>query len=306
MKDFYIEERCTQNWDDMPKTPNGTYCGQCSMEVYDFTNKSSEEIRAMLFQFRDKQLCTRMTKEQETKLNNDFEIWKTSTKKHMQRATFFTFLLVFGLTFISCNEIQDEKKLETFRQEALNIIDYQNVISENVELQNEITDPSNDIALPDVQEELIYEIIDTDVAEISFDTVVISKEDIASMPNRQYVLGGAVYSTVHYTDYLNEVVPEKEKQYDDKGREIPTEFNAVAFPNPSSGLTNLNLEIPEDSEINISVHNMTGQMIHDFKTRMYLPGTHELGFDLTDHPTGIYLVIIQSKNYKEIVRVSKL
>ena len=82
MKDFYIEERCTQNWDDMPKTPKGTYCSQCSMEVYDFTNKTPDEIRAMLYKFKDERLCTRMSRDQEAQINNDFVQWKISSKSH--------------------------------------------------------------------------------------------------------------------------------------------------------------------------------------------------------------------------------
>jgi hypothetical protein len=79
----------------------------------------------------------------------------------------------------------------------------------------------------------------------------------------------------------------------------------MAFPNPTAGLTNLRLDIPETSELNISVHNMTGQMIHDFNTREYYPGKHELGFNLTDQPIGMYLVIVQSEKFKKIVRVNK-
>lgn len=303
MKDFFIEERCTQSWDKMPKTPNGTYCSQCSMEVYDFTNKSPEEIRAMLYRFKDKQLCTRMSVEQETQLNTDFQLWKHSTKHHMQQVTLFTFIIVFGLTFISCTEINDQEQIEQFRQEAIKVIESDSEYNANI---IEITDPSNDIAAVSTHEIDIPEIIDVNVEMLSKDTVLISKECFANLPEREYILGGAVISTVHYAEYLHDVVPEKDKQYDEKGREIPTEYEAIAFPNPTSGPSHLQLSVPEEGEINISIHNMNGQVVHDFSTHTYLPGTHELGFDLTDHPTGMYLAIIQSANFKEIVRISKL
>ena len=303
MKNFYIEERCTQNWDDMPKTSNGTYCGQCSMEVYDFTNKSSEEIRAMLYQFRDKQLCTRMSVEQENNLNRDFELWQLSTRKHMQRATLFTFLIVFGLSIVSCSQESDKHQIETVRQQAIEVL----TTNEVSNVTEEITDPTSDeIKMVQVktleQEDTIYFIDDIQLQEeVKMDEVVCFGE----IPEREYVLGGAVMHRVEYVNYLEEVVPEKDKQYDDQGREIPTEYDLIAFPNPTAGLTSLKLEIPETSELNISVHNMSGQEIHDFKTRVYFPGTHELGFDLTDHPSGMYLVIVQSEKFKKNVRVSK-
>lgn len=304
MKDFYIEERCTQNWDKMPKTPNGTYCDQCSMEVFDFTNKSSEEIRAMLLRFKNTQLCTRMTVEQEAKLNREYEIWKVGTKKHMQRATFFSFLIVFGLSFISCTEEKDREELSNFRQQIIESFKKEPESKlESIEASN-ITDPTSDIkerelsAVPEIiQEEVII--------ERTADEVVCVIEGIKDIPERQYILGGAVISTVHYADYLEEVVPEKDKQFDDEGREIPTEFSALAFPNPTRGLTTLKLEIPDSSDINISVLSLNGQKLHDFETRTYYPGTHELGFDLTDYPAGMYLIMIQSAKFKDIVRVSK-
>lgn len=302
MKNFYIEERCTQNWDDMPKTSNGTYCGQCSMEVYDFTNKTSEEIRAMLYQFRDKQLCTRMTVEQENTLNRDYELWKLSTRKQMQRATLFTFLIVFGLSIVSCSEESDKHQIESMRQQAIELITSKEVTQSGIE----ITDPTSDeievIAVePVIPEDSIYLIEDIQMEEAKVDEVICFGE----IPEREYVLGGAVMHRVEYVNYLEEVIPEKDKKYDDQGREIPTEYDLIAFPNPTAGLTNLKLELPETSDLNISVHNMSGQQIHDFKTREYYPGTHELGFDLTDHPSGMYLVIVQSENFKKIVRVSK-
>lgn len=301
MKNFYIEERCTQNWDDMPKTSNGTYCGQCSMEVYDFTNKSSEEIRAMLYQFRDKQLCTRMTKDQEETLNRDFELWQLSARKHMQRATLFTFLIVFGMSIVSCSQESDKQQIETTRQQAIEVLN----TTEASHLADEITDPTSDeIEIAQVELVESKDTVDYTV-EMQLEEISCETDIMVNFPEREYVLGGAVMHRVEYVNYLEEVVPEKDKQYDDQGREIPTEYDLIAFPNPSTGLTNLKLEIPEMSELNISVHNMSGQMIHDFKTREYFPGTHELGFDLTDHPTGMYLVIVQSERFKKIVRVSK-
>ena len=140
MKNFYIEERCTQNWDDMPKTTKGTYCGQCAMEVHDFTDKTSEEIRSILYQYRDKQLCTRMTVEQENTLNRDFMLWQHSARKEMQRATLFTFLIVFGLSFVSCSEETDKQQFESARQQAIELL----TTKENTNKIAEITDPTSD------------------------------------------------------------------------------------------------------------------------------------------------------------------
>lgn len=306
MKNFYIHEMCTQNWDDMPKTQNGTYCSQCSMEVYDFTNKTPDDIRKMLHKFKNERLCTRMTRDQEAQLNRDFETWKLSTNKHMQRATFFTFLLVFGLTFISCSVESDKEQISQVRDQALEVINSKmNSSFEEIKITNPTTD-FNQTTAEDVETiEYYYPIEMESILQASLDTVYLTKEDIASMPEREYVLGGAVVQCVEYIDYLDQVVPEKEKRYDKNGVLIPDEFGLTAYPNPTSGPTSLKLEVPNDEQIQISVLNMTGQVIRDFGQKKYDSGTHELHLDLTDHPAGMYMVVVQSQSFEKITRISK-
>lgn len=38
---------CSQDWDDMRPTAHGRHCDQCQHEVYDFTDLSVDEIRAL-------------------------------------------------------------------------------------------------------------------------------------------------------------------------------------------------------------------------------------------------------------------
>ena len=44
-KDFSF--KCPMSWDDMEATANGKFCSKCRKEVFDLTNCSTDEVRAM-------------------------------------------------------------------------------------------------------------------------------------------------------------------------------------------------------------------------------------------------------------------
>ena len=39
--------RCPMNWDEMPASENGRYCGKCGKEVFDLSNCSIDEVIAL-------------------------------------------------------------------------------------------------------------------------------------------------------------------------------------------------------------------------------------------------------------------
>jgi len=79
------------------------------------------------------------------------------------------------------------------------------------------------------------------------------------------------------------------------------EENLVIYPNPSEGLFNLNLK-RAFSNIKVSVHNLFGQSILDKE----LNSTDTISLDLSDKPTGVYFVKIESNNtLLDIVKLVK-
>jgi diaminopimelate decarboxylase len=170
----------------------------------------------MLYQYRDKQLCTRMTVEQENTLNRDFKLWQHSARKEMQRATLFTFLIVFGLSFVSCSEETDKQQFESARQQAIELL----TTKENTNKIAEITDPTSDEV--EIVKGKLVEQEDTIslLEEIQFKEEIKVDEVICfgEIPEREYILGGAVMHRVEYVNYLEEIVPEKDKQYYEQDR----------------------------------------------------------------------------------------
>ncbi len=64
VKKFKIHNPCSENWGEMIDIPEGKFCNVCSKKVWDFTDKSSEEIEKILLE--NPKLCGRIYK---SKLN---------------------------------------------------------------------------------------------------------------------------------------------------------------------------------------------------------------------------------------------
>ncbi len=45
-----IPEPCSEDWSKMTPIEQGTFCQKCALEVTDFTNKSSLEIKSILME----------------------------------------------------------------------------------------------------------------------------------------------------------------------------------------------------------------------------------------------------------------
>jgi hypothetical protein len=92
---------------------------------------------------------------------------------------------------------------------------------------------------------------------------------------------------------------------DANGNPIPTLFSAIAYPNPAVESSTLKLGIPTAIDANIQLFSSQGQFIQPIFSGKIERGTFEKAMDLTNLSPGIYLVVIQSKTFKETVRVVK-
>ena len=106
MKNIGISEACSEDWNAMTPTEKGAFCRKCAIEVQDFTNKSSEEIKASLRMQIGQRVCGRILPAQEQALNAEFVAWQMNSKRNMQRAMTLSLIVVFGLTLFSCSSPQ--------------------------------------------------------------------------------------------------------------------------------------------------------------------------------------------------------
>ena len=104
MSSISIPEPCHENWADFTPTQKGAFCGSCQIDVVDFSNKTPDEIKAILKENAGKHMCGRFRKSQLNELNNEFYQWENQSVRSFQSKFLYACLIVFGMTlFTSCD-----------------------------------------------------------------------------------------------------------------------------------------------------------------------------------------------------------
>jgi len=62
-----------------------------------------------------------------------------------------------------------------------------------------------------------------------------------------------------------------------------------AFPNPFNSTTNISFDIPHNSEVSISIYDLSGRSVATLFDNSLNTGTHNLTWDAKDYPAGVYL-----------------
>ena len=97
------------------------------------------------------------------------------------------------------------------------------------------------------------------------------------------------------------IVPPKETSGNSNVTQMPTE---MVYPNPTSGLTYINLSLLKDESVTVSVVDIMGKQMLSENRGVIQEGDIDLPVDLSNFPQGIYLVNVnagsQSFSYKVI------
>jgi hypothetical protein len=298
MKYIKIQTPCSEDWNAMKPNDKGAFCQSCAKNVLDLTRMSTTEIHSVLQQNLNQSICTRIQNTQLDSLNLEFERWSKGTRFHMQRAMVASLLIVFGLTLFSCNDEQQQKQIRD-TQERLTEIVNQKEPQTNLKSSDsvhpfdvygvEVIDILGEVTMgaPDIQ-------IQEEVSQI---------EEIERISEMRHVTMGALAMQTVYREYVEQIRPVIE--YDAAGNQIPATFSAKAFPNPAVEQSTLELGIPTAIDAKIILYSNQGQLIKPIYIGKIERGTFKANIDFMDIEPGTYLVVIQSKEFKETVRVVK-
>lgn len=301
MKNIGIHEPCSENWNEMSPNEKGAFCQKCATQVYDFTNKTSLEIKQTLRELIGQPVCGRITGPQEAALNAEFELWNQKSKQRLQSALVFSLIVVFGLTLFSCSHEQDKQQIEQLQATAMKAIaqqqagkaDFTKTPSSQQSVEQEIR-----LVEPKVEELLVYE-------EVFMQDINLDEVEIDGYTYHGGGYGGAMVISETYRNFLMQEV-ELAPVYDEQGRLIPTEFSSIVFPNPATTETTFELAVPITGQFEINLFDMNGKFIQSIHSGEIQRGTFQQQINLLDLNPGIYLVTIVSKDYKETVRISKI
>ncbi|MFH1862705.1 MAG: T9SS type A sorting domain-containing protein [bacterium] len=89
---------------------------------------------------------------------------------------------------------------------------------------------------------------------------------------------------------------------------IPLSFSLYpGFPNPFNPSTILRFDLPQAAQVKLEVFDVNGRMvgaIHELPLRQWYPaGTHEILFDGSDLPSGIYFAKLAAGDFSQVQKL---
>lgn len=69
------------------------------------------------------------------------------------------------------------------------------------------------------------------------------------------------------------------------------------YPNPFNPSTIISFELPQKSEVNLTIYNTLGQVVATLINEIKQAGQHQIVFDASDLPNGVYIYRIKAGSY---------
>jgi hypothetical protein len=88
--------------------------------------------------------------------------------------------------------------------------------------------------------------------------------------------------------------------------ELPQWPEISAWPNPFNPTTTINFDLIEDASVKISVYNVTGQQVAELVNASYPAGSHQITWDASGLPAGVYIVALDAGRFHTAQKVTLL
>jgi len=79
-------------------------------------------------------------------------------------------------------------------------------------------------------------------------------------------------------------------------KERPTQFSLQNYPNPFNSSTIIKYQLPENTNVNLDVYNISGQKIKTLVDKVQNPGLYHVNFNANDLSSGIYFYQLKTED----------
>lgn len=94
------------------------------------------------------------------------------------------------------------------------------------------------------------------------------------------------------------------KQIASDPKQIPSEYSLKQnYPNPFNSITLISYSIPKDEYVTLKVFNVLGAEIATLVNEFKEAGYHEIGWDASEVPSGVYLYKLTSGNFNSVKKM---
>ncbi|GAB6282636.1 MAG: hypothetical protein STSR0008_13820 [Ignavibacterium sp.] len=117
------------------------------------------------------------------------------------------------------------------------------------------------------------------------------------------------YSFYYPQDFLiTNVIQKYSKLFYDKqfgiSPSVTSKIQLQNYPNPFNQVTIITYNLPEETFVDISIFNITGQFIKSLINEVQVQGNHSAIFDGSAFASGIYFVRLNTKNNSHILKIN--
>lgn len=307
MKHVQIQKPCTESWKQMNPTQRGAFCQKCSIEVIDFTDKSSDEIKTIFRSLAGQSICSRFSNQQLETLNVEFEKWSVlESKSSFQSMWVFSLIVVFGLTLFSCETEKDRKMIKQIQHTATRLVlKHSNTAAEKSILNDSKFETIQEIKMVEkiIDLQLPLELEGINISDSSVDyTLPYIDEEVEIQESEHYIMGDMIITQLYQTYLVETTEP---IAYDINGIPIPTSFQAKVFPNPATIATALEIGVPINDLFEIRLFDIAGKEVQLIFQGELEKGSYRFPIELSEYPHGTYLVAVHSEKYKKTIRLIK-
>ncbi len=300
-----IPEPCHEDWNKMQPDDKGKFCGSCSKSVFDFSNKTDDEIKDILIANKDKHVCGHFKKTQINRpLNIRINFNNLPKNISTTRAFAIALFLSFGSLLFSCTAI-DGKKIDTI--EIVNSI-------EEVETPDQL--PPDSI-LTNIEKTAVLGGIEyneeTVDGGIRFEEVIVEeppiKKDLPpdTLIVEEMLMGLMVIDPEPIDTTVIELMPDNFKKVNEEII-IKQENKFSVYPNPGAGEFIIKYDVLKRADVNIDIFDLKGTLI---RSVVNIPGQfqgkYQVPVNLNNLPNGIYIVNLlnDGKKFTEKVIIKK-
>lgn len=300
-----IEDPCTENWNRMHPTEQGAFCSKCQKEVIDFSVMNKNQIQQELLKRSRERVCGRITPNQLLELNADYEEFYFRNKQSFQVAFLYSLMIAFGLTLFSCSN-----------EEQASIIGEMQLIDIH---KDDVQNYDDDMVLGEIEAVESMDLLDLTIENRNMNTKELSvgwidtiekQRSIEIRETEVFETMGMVRMDIDYLDYLEEKITPLETYKNPEILEENTltieKFDAIAWPNPTQGISNIKLDLKWSQQTEVSVYDLMGRKLFQLQDGKLPSGSHEFQFDLSEQPKGSYIVVINTPSFKKSLQIAKM
>jgi len=309
-----IPEPCHEDWNKMQPDAKGKFCGSCSKSVFDFSNKTDNEIRDILIEYKDQKVCGHFKKTQLDRplivqINlRDLPVNMSSTKVFA-----ISLFLVFGTFLFSCTNEKNQKISE------IKIENIQRTVGEMQALPIEV-----------LKGDVIVE------PDSLVKTTSCENKNIGGAIEEMHVSGGMRVENINIIDeplMTGEIEAVPEDSIKGKTKYVLTEPNDTAiihavntlttseqkieslllineqpafsiYPNPGNGEFTISYDVLKRTDVKMDIFDLRGALVRTVVdvTGQYA-GKYQIPFVLNELPNGVYIVSLINNGKQSSKRI---